>query len=49
MESKLFQAGALIAVYLAKRGFKVDVYEARKGIYPVKINIVTVSFPELIL
>lgn len=49
MESKLFQAGALIAVYLAKRGFRVDVYEARKGIYPVKINIVTVSFPELIL
>ncbi len=25
------QAGALIAVYFAKRGFKVDVYEARKG------------------
>ena len=49
MESKRFQAGALIAVYLAKRGFRVDVYEARKGIYPVKINIVTVSFPELIL
>ena len=49
MESKRFQAGALIAVYLAKRGFRVDVYEARKGIYPVKINIVTVSFQELIL
>ena len=49
MESKFFQAGALIAVYLAKRGFRVDVYEARKGIYPVKINIVTVSFPELSL
>ena len=36
MKSQLnLQAGALIAVYLAKRGFKVDIYEARKGNFPV--------------
>ncbi|RMX60375.1 hypothetical protein pdam_00021323, partial [Pocillopora damicornis] len=29
-------AGALIAVYLAKRGFKVDVFEARKGDFQVQ-------------
>lgn len=30
----MFQAGALIAVYLAKHGFNVDVYEARRGNFP---------------
>ena len=33
----------MIAVYLAKRGFRVDVYEARKGINPVKIYMLSVS------
>ena len=34
------QAGALIAVYLAKRGFKVDVFEARKGDFQVSFDSV---------
>ena len=39
-ESIILQAGALIAVYLAKRGFKVDVFEARKGDFQVSFDSV---------
>ena len=30
------QAGSLFAVFLVKRGFKVDLYEAREGNYHPK-------------